>query len=116
MGAARDPRCSLRGGRDRAGIAARTYRETHQRIGDHCRGSQAEAGLVRGDLGTARSAHAAAECRSRWDTRVTDDPRVKKLKEKMDHEYDPKTLGELIDELMKLIDEIEDDSGNVRSA
>jgi len=46
---------------------------------------------------------------------IRDDPRIKELQEKLDKENDPQKLPELMDQLMKLIDEIESE-GNLRSA
>jgi len=46
---------------------------------------------------------------------IRDDPRIKKLPEKLDKENDPRKLPELMDQLMKLIDEIESE-GNLESA
>ena len=43
---------------------------------------------------------------------LTDDPRIKELqelKEELDKENDPRKLPELIDKLMKLLDEIDPD-------
>ena len=47
---------------------------------------------------------------------ITDNPRIKQLQEKLDKENDPNKLAPLIDELMKCIDEVEDDNGDLRSS